>query len=91
MSTLALSLKHYFENANIRHFLLQYYFGDANISRDKFLLEEAKKDEGWIPLTVLLTFNRLKCLSEDHAVIMNALRKSTDDLLEVYIKLYLIS
>ena len=29
---------------------IEYYFGDHNLSRDKFLQEEIMKDEGWIPL-----------------------------------------
>lgn len=62
---------------------LQYYFGDANLARDKFLQEERNKDNGWVSLSVLLTFNRLKTLTEDSAVIMTALRKSTNELLEV--------
>lgn len=61
----------------------QYYFGDANLVRDKFLKEEIKKDEGWVPLSVLLTFNRLKAMSEDSSVILKALSKSPNDLLEV--------
>lgn len=67
---------------------LQYYFGDANLARDKFLNEEIKKDNGWVTLVTLLTFNRLKSLSEDPAVIMTALRKSSDDLLEVNISVH---
>jgi len=45
--------------------------------------EEIKKNEGWILLTTLLTFNRLKAMSEDAKFITAALRKSTNDLLEV--------
>ncbi|XP_067933777.1 la protein homolog [Watersipora subatra] len=62
---------------------IEYYFGDANLEKDKFLKEEMKKDEGWVPLTVLLTFNRLKALSDDSLIIMTALKKSTTDLLEL--------
>ena len=29
---------------------IEYYFGDHNLSRDRFLQEEIKKDEGWISL-----------------------------------------
>ena len=29
---------------------VEYYFGDHNLGRDKFLQEEIKKDEGWISL-----------------------------------------
>lgn len=63
--------------------LLQYYFGDANLPKDKFLLEETKKDDGWVTLKTLLTFNRLKSLSEEAEAIITALKKSSNDLLEV--------
>ena len=34
---------------------VEYYFGDSNLSRDKFLQDEIKKNEdGWVPLTTML-------------------------------------
>lgn len=60
---------------------IEYYFGDINLSRDKFLKEEVKKDDGWIPLETMLKFNRLEKLTKDAAVICEALKKS--DLMEV--------
>jgi len=34
---------------------VEYYFGDSNLSRDKFLQDEIRKDEqGWVPLTTML-------------------------------------
>lgn len=62
---------------------VEYYFGDLNLSKDKFMQEEIQKDEGWISLETLTKFNRLKQLSADHGVIATALKKSTNDLLEV--------
>lgn len=62
---------------------LEYYFGDANLARDKYLLEQISKDEGWVSLDVLLTFKRLKALSEDKQVIVNAIEKSDEGLIEV--------
>lgn len=62
---------------------LEYYFGDANLARDKFLLEQITKDEGWVPLDVLLTFKRLKSLSEDKKVIVDAIEKSDEGLIEI--------
>ena len=70
-------------SVTVQLLFFQYYFGDANLLKDKFLNEEMKKDDGWVTLQCLLTFNRLKSMSEDPAVIMTALRKSSDDLLEV--------
>lgn len=62
---------------------MQYYFGDTNLRRDKFLKEEVTKDEGWVKLETLLTFNRLKQMSEDPKVIIAALRKADSGLLEI--------
>lgn len=62
---------------------IEYYFGDANLSRDKFLQAEIEKEEGWVPFTVLLTFKRLSQLSEDAKVIAAALHKSDEGLIEI--------
>lgn len=62
---------------------LEYYFGDANLARDKFLQEQISKDEGWVPVDVLLTFKRLKSLSEDKKVIVDAIEKSDEGLIEI--------
>ena len=53
------------------------------MERDRFLIEEVKKDDGWVTLKTLLTFNRLKAMSDDATAIVSALKKSTNDLLEV--------
>lgn len=60
---------------------IEYYFGDINLGRDKFLKEEVKKDDGWIPLATMLKFNRLEKLTKESSVIAEALLKS--DLMEV--------
>lgn len=62
---------------------IEYYFGDINLPRDKFLQEKVKEDEGWIPLKTLLTFKRLAAISEDPEVIANAIDKSENKLVEV--------
>ncbi|CAH0726291.1 unnamed protein product, partial [Brenthis ino] len=62
---------------------VEYYFGDVNLPRDKFLREQVKLDDGWIPLDVLIKFNRLAKLSTDIEVIVNALNKSSSGLLEL--------
>lgn len=38
--------------------LLQYYFGDHNLPRDKFLKEQLQLDDGWVPFETMLKFNR---------------------------------
>jgi len=62
---------------------IEYYFGDVNLSKDKFLQEETQKDSGWVTLETLLKFNRLKQLTSDAQVIIDSLKKSTSDLLEI--------
>ncbi|XP_026325537.1 la protein homolog [Hyposmocoma kahamanoa] len=62
---------------------VEYYFGDMNLARDKFLREQIKLDDGWVPLDVLARFNRLAKLSKDAKVIANALSKSTSGIIEL--------
>lgn len=62
---------------------VEYYFGDANLFRDKFLQSEIAKNDGWVPLSTMLKFKRLAALSEDAAVIVAALDKSDEGLVEI--------
>lgn len=62
---------------------IEYYFGDINLPRDKFMQEKMKEDDGWITLEVLLTFNRLSNLSKDPEVIVSAIEKSDSNLVKV--------
>lgn len=62
-------------------FFLQYYFGNVNMQRDKFLIEQTKLDEGWIPMTIMLNFKMLAALSKNVDVILKALE--TSDLMEI--------
>ncbi|XP_072033516.1 lupus La protein homolog [Amphiura filiformis] len=62
---------------------IEYYFGDANLSRDRFLQGQVKEDDGWVPLETMIRFNRLKVLATDYEVITGALAKSQSGLMEV--------
>lgn len=62
---------------------VEFYFGDKNLPKDRFLRQKAEEDDGWITLECLATFNRLKALSADTDVIANALRKSDAGLVEI--------
>lgn len=62
---------------------LEYYFGDINLPRDKFLKEQTQLEEGWVPLTVLLTFKRLRDICDDPEVIAVVIANSNSKLLEV--------
>ncbi|XP_015588148.1 la protein homolog [Cephus cinctus] len=60
---------------------VEFYFGDVNMQRDKFLIEQVKLDDGWIPMTVMLNFKLLASMSKDVHVILKALE--TSDLIEI--------
>lgn len=62
---------------------LDYYFSDVNIIKDKFLLEEIKKDDGWVKLSVLLTFQRLQQLTKDESRIVEALQQCKSNSIEL--------
>ncbi|XP_077473727.1 lupus La protein isoform X2 [Stigmatopora argus] len=62
---------------------VEYYFGDHNLPRDRFLKEQLKLDDGWVPLETMLKFNRLKSLTSDAEIIVSALQKSNSGLLEI--------
>ncbi|KAG8184909.1 hypothetical protein JTE90_017764 [Oedothorax gibbosus] len=62
---------------------VEYYFGNFNLSKDKFLREQIKLDDGWVPMDTMILFKRLKSLSEDYKVICGALKKSPNQLMEV--------
>lgn len=49
--------------------------------RDKFLIEQTKLDDGWIPMTTMLNFKQLTNLSKNVDVILKALEAS--DLMEI--------
>lgn len=62
---------------------IEYYFGDANLFRDKFLQTEIEKNEGWVPIVTLTTFKRLATLSTDVKSIADALDTSDSGLIEI--------
>uniref|UniRef100_A0A3Q3W2C3 HTH La-type RNA-binding domain-containing protein n=1 Tax=Mola mola TaxID=94237 RepID=A0A3Q3W2C3_MOLML len=62
---------------------IEYYFGDHNLPRDKFLKEQLQLDDGWVTLETMLKFNRLKSLTTESGIIVAALQKSKTGLLEI--------
>jgi len=55
---------------------VEFYFSDSNLPRDNFMLEHLKENNGWLPVEVLMTFNRLKKLTSDPKVLVAGLRRS---------------
>ncbi|KAF1769400.1 hypothetical protein GCK72_001217 [Caenorhabditis remanei] len=62
---------------------LEYYFGNINLPRDKFLQEKIKEDDGWVPITTMLNFNRLAAISKDTEKIANAIKSSGSEIVTV--------
>eukprot|EP01083_Nonionella_stella_P274038 929991_1 len=61
---------------------LEFYFSDSNLPRDKFLLSLTEEDDGWVSLSAISTFNRMRRLTTDLTAITLAARLSPS-LLEV--------
>jgi len=55
---------------------IEFYFSDSNYPKDKFLREKAAENDGYIPITVLTTFPRVKNLSTDVDYIKAVLQTS---------------
>mmetsp|Transcript_469 Transcript_469/g.596 ORF Transcript_469/g.596 Transcript_469/m.596 type:complete len:460 (-) Transcript_469:117-1496(-) len=51
------------ENENGMAKLLSFYFSDSNLRKDKFLKTEQSKNNGYVRISVLLTFNKLKAIT----------------------------
>lgn len=62
---------------------VEYYFGDHNLPRDKFLNQQILLDDGWVPLETMIKFNRLSKLTKDFNTILQALKQSKTELLEI--------
>ncbi|TVU22565.1 hypothetical protein EJB05_32275 [Eragrostis curvula] len=59
---------------------VEYYFSDANLERDEFL-KSLMDEHGWVPVSKVADFNRLKKMTTDVQLIVDALASSS--LLEV--------
>jgi len=56
---------------------IEFYFSDSNFRKDKFLKSQAELDpNGFVPISVLLTFNRLKALTTNVSLIVDAMKHS---------------
>lgn len=63
---------------------LEYYFSEPNLRRDKFMNQKiAENEDGWVELSVMLTFNRLKQITTDTEAIVEALNKSPHGIVQV--------
>ncbi|XP_057465578.1 la-related protein 6A isoform X1 [Actinidia eriantha] len=57
---------------------VEYYFSDENLPTDKFLMKYVTKDkEGFVPITIIASFRKMKKLSQERSLIVAALRESS--------------
>ncbi|GBP62169.1 La-related protein 6 [Eumeta japonica] len=57
---------------------VEFYFSDANITKDAFLLKHVRRNrEGYVSLKLIASFKRVKHLTKDWRVVADALRRST--------------
>lgn len=57
---------------------VEFYFSDSNLPRDRFLLAKTEEDPlGFVPLSTLLTFNRLKKMGVASVEMLSAALKSS--------------
>ncbi|CAH0551362.1 unnamed protein product [Brassicogethes aeneus] len=56
---------------------VEFYFSDANITKDAFLLKHVKRNkEGYVSLKLISSFKRVKHLTKDWRVVAHALLRS---------------
>ncbi|KAL3335820.1 hypothetical protein AABB24_031843 [Solanum stoloniferum] len=55
---------------------IEYYFSDQNLLNDHYLLS-LMDDQGWVPISIIADFKRVKKMSTDIAFIIDALQASS--------------
>lgn len=55
---------------------IDYYFSDANLVKDEFL-KSNMDDQGWVPITLIANFPRVKSLTSNVQLILDSLQAST--------------
>merc|ERR1712047_46497 len=60
---------------------VEFYFSDANITKDKFLLKHVKRNkEGFVSLKLISSFKRVKHLTKDWRQVAVAIEKKSSRL-----------
>ncbi|KAL9312580.1 hypothetical protein ACSQ67_018032 [Phaseolus vulgaris] len=55
---------------------IDYYFSDANLVRDEYLRSNMD-EQGWVPITLIASFPRVRSLTSNIKLILESLRAST--------------
>jgi mRNA deadenylase 3'-5' endonuclease subunit Ccr4 len=57
---------------------VHFYFSAENLCRDEFLRGHMDPREGWVPIQLIASFNRLRSLTKDVNLVVEALRLSPE-------------
>lgn len=55
---------------------IDYYFSDLNLSNDTYL-KRNMDDQGWVPLNLIAGFNKVKLLTDNIQIVLDAVRTSS--------------
>ncbi|CAO3649994.1 unnamed protein product [Cunninghamella echinulata] len=55
---------------------VEFYFSDSNLPYDKYLWTLHKFNEGWIPISTIANFKKMKMISEDFDTVVAALKEA---------------
>jgi la-related protein 6 len=62
-------------------FQVEFYFSDANITKDKFLLKHVRRNkEGFVSLKLVASFKRVKHLTRDWRQVTEAVERKAERL-----------
>ncbi|KAJ7373104.1 La- protein 7 [Desmophyllum pertusum] len=57
---------------------IEFYFGDANLHKDRFMKQEMNKHpEGFVAISIIASFNRMKQITEDIKLVIKAIKMSS--------------
>lgn len=62
---------------------VEFYFGDYNLMKDKFMRQQMKEDDGWFSMELMLQFKRLASICSEPKTILDALKSADETLLEI--------
>lgn len=55
---------------------IEYYFSDGNLQNDRYLIS-VMDESGWVPISTIADFKRVKQMTKDVSVILDALQSSS--------------
>eukprot|EP00906_Rhabdomonas_costata_P036572 RCo051295 len=61
---------------------LEFYFSDASLGKDRFLQDILQQNQGGAPVVTLLTFNKLRRLTTDPTLVVQAAERSSELLVQ---------